>query len=122
MDIQQLRKRNLKFQEASAKITEFLPGVNLLPLTTTMIRSCRKIDSTFPRLLVAKTELRFNQIIERIEEEIDEVIWALDKLQALNAKENNKTINDFIKYGYDLLSIYSFACDKIIERRVKEEV
>ena len=121
MNLEQLERKNEKFQKAAAQLTNLMPDENLVPLTSMMIRSSRKLKEIFPMLFTAKTEIRFSRVMERIEEEIDEIIFALDRLAERNKGRNQGSINEFIKYGYDMLSIYSFACDKIIEKRVAEE-
>jgi hypothetical protein len=122
MNLTELTQRNEKFQNAAAGISELLPGVNLLPLISIMIRSTRRIDQAFPHLLSAKSESRFYSVIDKLEEEMDEVVYALDRLGDLNRNKKIKPVNDFVKYGYDLLSVYSNGCDKIIEKRVNEEL
>ena len=121
MNLSQIQYKNEKLQEAAARMTEFMPGVNLVSLTTMIIRSAGRVNTLFPKLFGAKRESQFVAILEKMEEEMDEIIYALDKMAMLNKKPNVKAINDFVKYGYDLLSIYSLACDKIIESRVKKE-
>jgi hypothetical protein len=121
MNLNQIQQRNEKLQEAAARLTELLPGAQLMPFTTIIIRSCKKVGTIFPTILTAKTEMTFIKIMDRLENEMDEVVYALDKLAELNREHKNNMINDLVKYGYDLLSIYSMACDKIIERRVENE-
>jgi nitrogen-specific signal transduction histidine kinase len=122
MDLTELSKRNEKLQDAAAQLTELMPGTSLVPLTSLVIRSAKRIDRIFPNLLASNTEARFNAIMEKLEEEMDEVLYSLDRLSQMNQSQSVRYINDFVKYGYDLLSVYSFACDKIIERRVKDEI
>ncbi len=122
MNLQELQRRNIKFQEAAYGITNLMPEKNLLESVSVIVRSSKKIDLIFPQLLSAKTEIRFNTVIEKLEDEMDEVIIGLDKMAELNKKWNEKSLNDFVKFGYDLLSIYSNGCDKIIEQRIVKEV
>jgi hypothetical protein len=122
MNLQELQLRNEKFQKAAARVHELLPGENMLGLSSLILRSSKKIDRYFPMLLQAPTELKFHSLIEKIEEEIDEVVFGLDRMYDINRRKRVPQIDDFIKFGYDLLSIYSLGCDKMIERRIKKEV
>lgn len=90
--------------------------------TSSIIRAAKRLDIVFPKLLSAKTEIRFSTVMDKLEEEMDELIFALDQLADLNRKRQFSALNEFIKFGYDVLSIYSMACDKIIERRITEEI
>lgn len=121
MNLNQIQQRNEKLQDAAARITELLPDAQMMPFTTIIIRSSKKIGAIFPSLLSARNEMAFGKVMDRLEDEMDEVIYALDKLGDLNRIQKNRMINDLVKYGYDLLSIYSMACDKIIEKRVENE-
>ena len=121
MNLSELQQRNEKFQEIAYGITNLLPEKNLLECTSVIIRSSKRIGLIFPQLIAAKTEIRFNTVLEKLEEEMDEIVIGLDQIGEGNKKWQVKTLADFIKYGYDLLSVYSFGCDKIIEKRITEE-
>lgn len=121
MSLEDLQKRNKKFQEITYGITNLMPDKNLLEHTSNIIRSAKRLDSIFPKLLSAKTEVRFNTVIDKLEEEMDDIVIALDFIAEQNKKWSERYLNDFVKYGYDLLSIYSMGCDKIIEKRVINE-
>lgn len=119
MNIQEIEKRNEKLQEQAAQCAEAVPGHNLVEYASIIIRSMKKIDVKFPKLLQAKSDMTFYTTLEKLEEEIDEVVYALDKLHGVNRKSEILQINELIKNGYELLSIYSMACDAVIEKRVK---
>ncbi|MFY0687626.1 MAG: hypothetical protein JXQ90_10705 [Cyclobacteriaceae bacterium] len=122
MDLTELSKRNEKLQDAAVQLTELMPGTSLVPVTSLIIRSAKRIDKIFPSLLANNSEARFGAIMEKLEEEMDEVLYCMDRLSQMNQAQKVRYINDFVKYGYDLLSVYSFACDKIIERKVKDDI
>ena len=122
MKLEDISNRNRKFQKAAMKVTNLFPGGQVVMMTSVIMRSSKKLDVIFPKLLTAKTEMRFSIVLEKIEEEMDEIVYALDKLSLLNRRDRLPMLTEFVKYGYDLLSIYSFACDKIIERRVTEDL
>ena len=121
MTIEQLSQQNEKFQQRAAEIAELVPGSNLLEYSSILIRSSKKLDRILKNLLQANTEARFFQQVDAMEEEMDEIIWFLDQMDLENRKSKLGTINDFVKKGYELLSIYSLSCDRIIERRTKKE-
>lgn len=122
MNAEQIKRKNEELQNQAARVTEAIPGENLFPFTSIVIRSLKKIDKVFPTLLQKQSDIRFFSQMEKLEEEVDEVVYALDKLHEINRKYENLYVNEAIKFGYELLSIYSMAADKIIERKVKNQV
>ena len=122
MNLKEIQAQNIKFQNLAAKITQFMPEKNLMEFTSIIIRSSKRIDVLFYGLFSARTEIRFTTIMEKLEEEVDEVIYAMDRLSERVGVDDSKPMGEFVKIGYNLLSIYSAACDKIIEKRVTEEV
>lgn len=122
MNLEQIQRRNEKLQDQAISLTEAIPGENLFPYTSIIIRSLKKINKLFPSLVSSLSEMRFYTQMEKLEEEVDEVVYALDKLHEVNRKYEILTINEVIKSGYELLSIYSMASDKIIEKRVRKEI
>lgn len=121
MNVLDIQKRNEKLQGLAAKCAEAIPGEDLLPYVSIILRSTGKIDAKFPKLLQAKSDMTFYTTLEKIEEEIDEVVYAMDRIHLINQKHEVLKINELIKGGYELLSIYSMACDAIIEKRVKKQ-
>lgn len=119
MTLHQLSNRNEKFQQSATEIAELVPGGNLLGFSTTLIRGAQKLDRNLTRIIEVKTEARFFQSIEAMEDEMDEMVYLLDKLESINRKDQLVAINDFLKIGYELLSLYSLCCDQVIERRAK---
>lgn len=89
--------------------------------STTLIRGAKRLDQQLRKILEATSEMRFFQQIEAMEDEMDEIIYLLDKLDVQNRKDKIGMINDFLKRGYELLSLYSLCCDQIIEKKVKKK-
>ena len=121
MNIDQIHSKNERFRQAAAKMVSLLPQANLVALSTVMIRSAAKVDKLLPALIAVTNEIQFFKTLDRIEEELDEIVYSLDQLALRNRELKVPQLDEFIKYGFDLLSIYSKACDKMIQVRFKEE-
>ncbi|WP_420577746.1 hypothetical protein [Ekhidna sp.] len=121
MTVTQIHELNEKFQKGAVQLSELIPSGTLVQATSMLIRSMRKIDDQFLKLLKAPSEMIFNQIMGQLEDETDEVLFILDQLELANKKQKISLINDFLKDGYDLMSIYSKCFDVIIDGKVKEE-
>lgn len=120
MTLEQLYHRNEKFQQRATELVDLLPGSNLLAFSSSMIRSAKKLDLILRKVISAKKESAFYQQIESLEEEMDEVIYLLDRLDVATRGRNMDMITDFIKTGYELLSLYSLCCDQLLERKSKK--
>ena len=121
MTVTQIHELNEKFQKGAVQLSELIPSGTLVQATSMLIRCARKIDDQFLKLLKAPSEMIFNQIMGKLEDETDEVLFILDQLELANKKQKIALINDFVKDGYDLMSIYSRCFDVIIDRKQKEE-
>ena len=121
MTVTQIHELNEKFQKGAVQLSELIPSGTLVQATSMLIRCARKIDDQFLKLLKAPSEMKFNQIMGKLEDETDEVLFILDQLEMANKKQKISLINDFLKDGYDLMSIYSRCFDVIIDRKQKEE-
>lgn len=121
MTVNEIHELNEKFQISAVQLSELIPSGGLTNATSIIIRSCRTIDEQFVKMLKAPSELKFNQIMDVLEEELDEVLFVLDQMEIANKKQKISLINDFLKQGYDLVSVYSKCFDYIIEKKVKEE-
>jgi len=121
MTLEQLSQLNERYQQKATELAELLPGSNLLTFCTTIIRSAKKLDTYLTRMVTAKSETNLYQQLENMEEEIDEMIFLLDKLDVANRARKIQLITDFIKRGYELMSLYSMCCDQILERRLKKQ-
>ncbi|MEQ8627210.1 hypothetical protein [Ekhidna sp.] len=121
MTVTEIHELNEKFQKGAVQLSELIPSGTLVQATSMLIRCSRKIDDQFLKLLKAPSEMAFNQIMGKLEDETDEVLFILDQLELANKKQKIALINDFVKDGYDLMSIYSRCFDVIIDRKQKEE-
>ncbi len=121
MTLDDLTARNQKFQKEAAQITELIHHSIVLDNCSLLIRSAKRLDNYFRKVLAAKTELQFNTLMGSIEDETDEIIYMLDQLTAFDKKNDSKAMVDIVKQGFDILSIYALACDKVIESRVSKE-
>ncbi|MEM6642047.1 MAG: hypothetical protein AAF616_03625 [Bacteroidota bacterium] len=122
MNLTQIQQINERFQKQAVQLSELVPSGTWVQATSMLMRSSRQIHSDLHRLLSAKSELTFNQVMERMEEEMDEVIFILDQLEIANKAAKIILVQDFLKEGYGLMSIYSKCCDQIISQRsLKEE-
>jgi hypothetical protein len=121
MTVLDLHNTNEKFQKSAVMLSELIPSGGLTNATSAVIRSSRKIDFQFAKLLAAPSEMKFNMIMDKLEEEMDEVMFILDRLEEANKKRQIVLIKDFLKEGYDLLSLYSRCFDSIIDKKVYKE-
>lgn len=121
MTLEQLSKLNEKFQDKATQLADLLPGSNLLAYSSGIIRCARKMDKALGKVLAAKSQMSFYTQMDAMEEEMDELIYMIDKLDDANRKRNISTITDFVKRGYELLSLYSICCDQILERKTKKQ-
>jgi hypothetical protein len=121
MTVLDLHNTNEKFQKSAVTLSELIPSGGLTNATSAVIRSSRKIDFQFAKLLAAPSEMKFNMIMDKLEEEMDEVMFILDRLEEANKKRGIVLIKDFLKEGYDLLSLYSRCFDSIIDKKVYKE-
>jgi len=121
MTIKELNELNEKFQKSAIQLSELVPASALVDATSSMIRSARKIDRGMQKLLIVHNEAQFNATLDRLEEDMDDILFILDQLTNANKKQNISLINDFLKEGYTLLSVYSKCFDSIIEQYVEKE-
>ena len=117
MTPQDLRIRNENFQRKAADLVDLMPTGGLLDVTTEVIRSMRLIDKYLTKLVRSTTEDELTHGMTLIEEEIDEVVCFLDRMDMKNRKHKLKVLENFLKEGFDLLSVYSLCCDQIISKR-----
>ncbi|MCR9254262.1 MAG: hypothetical protein NXI20_27870 [bacterium] len=117
MTLDDLTARNQKFQKNAAQITELIHHASVLDNCSLLIRSSKRLDNYFRKVISAKSEMQFNSLMGTIEDETDEIIFMLDQLTAFDKKNDSKAMTDVVKEGFDLLSVYALACDKVIESR-----
>ncbi|MEQ8903908.1 hypothetical protein [Ekhidna sp.] len=121
MTVTEIHELNEKFQKGAVQLSELIPTGTLVQATSMLIRSARKIDDQFLKLLKAPSHSVFNKIMGLLEDETDEILFILDQLELANKKQKISLIDDFVKEGYDLMAIYSRCFDLIIGKKVKEE-
>ncbi|MBC6426412.1 MAG: hypothetical protein GDA51_08095 [Ekhidna sp.] len=121
MTLTQIQELNESFQKRSVQLSELIPSSGMVQVTSVLLRSSRQIHKAFVRLLNVSSEEQFNKTIDIMEEEIDEVVYTLDQLEIANKKQQISLVEDFLKEGYRLMSVYSKCCDYIIERKVAGE-
>ncbi len=121
MTLTQIQQLNENFQKHAVQLSELMPTGSLLQATSMLIRSSRQIHEDFVKLLHAKGESSFNGTITNMENEMDEVVFILDQLELANKKQQISLIQDFLKEGYGLMSIYSKCCDQVIDKKVLKE-
>ena len=122
MKLEELERKNEKFRQAAGRIDELLPGENLISLCSLMIRSSKKVDQLLHAILQSTKKVQFYKNMDRMEEELDDIVFGLDQLAIVNTQKKVPQLEEFIEFGYDLLQIYSLACDSIIEKRTRQEV
>lgn len=121
MKLNDLTEKNKRFQDAVAQITELIHHKSVLGYSTQLIRSSRKMDALLRKLLQTKNEMQFNVVMESLEDESDEIIFILDQLTDFDKKNNTKVMKGMVKMGFDVISLYSFACDKLIASRLSKD-
>lgn len=121
MTLEQIQKLNEKFQKQAVQLSELIPNGTLVQATSMLIRSSRQIHEDLIKLLKSKSEDQFNNVMERLEDEMDEVVFILDQLEIANKSQQISLIEDFLKEGYGLMSIYSKCCDQIIDKKAYKE-
>lgn len=121
MTVEQIQQLNEKFQKQAVQLSELIPSGSLVQASSMLIRSSREIHEDFIRLLKSKGEEQFNKVMSRMEDEMDEVVFILDQLEIANKKQQISLIQDFLKEGYGLMSIYSRCFDQIIDKKVYKE-
>ena len=120
MTVTQIHEMNEKFQKSAVQLSELIPSGTLVQATSMLIRSARKIDEHFSKLIAANSETKFHSAMDVLEDETDEVLFILDQLEIANKKQKISLINDFLKEGFNLISVYSKCFDHIIDQKVKE--
>lgn len=121
MTLEQLYERNEKFQKEASELAELFPGGNMLEFSSLLIRGAKKMDGHLKKLISTKSDMAFHSAMSKMEDEMDEIVFMLDRLDEANRKMKMKEIENFIKKGFDILSIYSMCCDQLVERKVKSD-
>jgi hypothetical protein len=119
MTLQDIQKRNEHFQKKTIELVELLPGSGFLEVSTALIRSIRLIDKYLIKSLQVQTPGQFSRLMGMIEEELDEAVYILDRIDKTNRTYKMKAVENFLKEGYDLLAIYSLCCDQLIGKKLR---
>ena len=96
MTLKDIHELNEKFQKGAVQLSELIPTGALVQSTSLLIRSSRKIDEQFIKLLKAPSAIIFNQILDQLEEESDEILFILDQLELANRKNKISLIDEFV--------------------------
>ena len=121
MTVADLHVLNVKFQKGAVQLSELIPTGGLTEVTSVIIRSSQLIHYHLQKLIHSETESRLGNAIERVEENMDEIIFMLDQLDITNKRQPISIIEDFLKEGYDLMSIYSVCVNQIINEKIPSE-
>lgn len=121
MKLNDLTERNKKFQDAVAQITELIHHKSVLEYCSQLIRSARRMDAMLRKLLATRNEMQFNTVIESLEDESDEIIFILDQLTDFDKRNGTSVMKHMVKQGFDVISLYSFACDRLIASRLSKD-
>ena len=121
MTVADLQMLNVKFQKGAVQLSELIPTGGLTEATSVIIRSTQLIHSHLEKLIHSETEAQLGDAIERVEDNMDEIVFILDQLEIANKKQPISIIEDFLKEGYDLMSIYSVCFNQVINQKIPSE-
>lgn len=121
MTLQELTQKNEKFQQVATQMAELIPGGNLIAYSTKLIRCSVKLEAQTHKVLAAKGNISFYNQIDLLEDEIDELIFLIDKLDEANRSQKILVVNDVVKSGYEMVSLYSLLCDQVIQRKTQNQ-
>ena len=121
MTKEQIEKQNLLFQDRALGLAELMPKANVMEFATLLKRSAGQVLRLFNQLLNAKNERTFWPTLERLEEEMNDLVYELDRLHDLNNVMKIRAVDSFIKFGYDLLSMYSVSSDQVVDHFIKSQ-
>lgn len=117
MTVEQIEEMNKKFQDRALSLSELIPQREVLEFSSLLKRKSGAIHTSFQKMIHAQEETRFWECLESTEEIMDDLVYELDRLHDLNCLMKIKTLEDFIKFGYDLLSVYSMASDQLVKHK-----
>ena len=118
MTIHEIQKINQQFQNKSLLLAELIPRTDMLEFGTLLRRKSVKIHQLFEMLVKTKSMTGFWRTLENMEDVMDDLIYELDRLHDVNCLLKLKAVDDFIKSGYDLLSIYSMSSEQVTNARM----
>lgn len=121
MSIEQIEKQNQRFQDRALGLSELIPKADVIEFATLLKRSASQIHRLFYQLLNAKNERAFWPVLERLEEVMNDLVYELDRLHDLNNVMKIRAVDQFVKSGYDLLSMYSISSDQVVNHFIKSQ-
>lgn len=121
MTIEQIENRNHQFQDMALGLSELIPRSDLLEYSTLLTRSANQLHKAFLGLLASKNMDGLWKALEKTEEIMDDLVYELDRLHDVNCVMKIKAMDDFLKKGYDLLSIYSMSSDQVVKQKVSRQ-
>ncbi len=122
MTIQEIEKINKQFQSKALLLSELIPRTDMLEFGTLVRRKSVEIHQLFEMLIRANGMTAFWRTLEKMEEVMDDLVYELDRLHDLNNMMKIKQVGEFIKEGYDMLSIYSISSDQVVKQRATEVI
>ncbi len=117
MTIQDIAKKNDQFQSQALGLTELIPKADMLEFATLLKRKAAQIHHLFSQLLHIQNTNSFWVTYESMDDVMEELVYELDRLHDLNCVMQIRPVDDFIKGGYDLLSVYSISSDQVVKMR-----
>jgi len=94
----------------------------MLEFGTLVRRNSVEIHQLFEMLIRTNGMTAFWRTLEKMEEVMDDLVYELDRLHDLNNMMKIKQVGEFIKEGYDMLSIYSISSDQVVKQRATEVI
>ena len=121
MTLAQIQELNIKYQRHALKIVEIVPSSGFVQAVSLILRSTKKIEKNIIKLLQSRSVYSFNNILHILEEEADEITYIIDRIEDANKKQKISLIQDFVKEGHQLMTIYSKFFDFIIKKKIIRE-
>ena len=122
MTIQEIEKINKQFQSKALLLSELIPRTDMLEFGTLLRRKSVEIHQLFEMLIRTNAMASFWRTLEKMEEVMDDLVYELDRLHDLNNMMKINQVGDFIKNGYDMLSIYSISSDQVVKQKAAEVI
>ncbi len=121
MIVAEIHDMNEKLQQSAINLSELIPSSSLVRDISIIIRSTGKVDKQFQQLILKKEQVEFNQNLDILENELDEIIFILDSLEKENKERRIDLVKDFLNEGNSLIACYSRAIDFLLKRQSKKE-
>lgn len=121
MNLKQLQNLNTTFQQNALKLSEMIPSSGLNNALSELIRFGKKVDDSFLKLISKVGEPTFYNVLDKLEEQLDEMIFIFDQIDEANDKHNVPAIAEFLKEGYSLVNVYEQCNNSIIEQKLTKE-